>query len=767
MIMLEDEAMPATNPQDDSAPAVDASGPSASAYRRLPELIVFALAAVTNLWSLSTNGWGNTYYAAAVRSMTNSWSNFFFASFDPGGWITVDKPPLAYWAPALLARVFGFSSWTILIPSALAGAVAVWLLTITVRRVWGRAAGLVAGLALATMPTAVAVSRSNNPDVYLVLGIVAAAWALERAVATGRTKWMAWMGVFVGMAFLSKLGAALIPVPALWFAYLVAAPVSWKRRIRNLALATAALAAVSFVWIGAVALMPLSSRPWIGGSTTGSAWNLIVGYNGLGRVTGSSGPPGGGGIGRGTPSGAIGGGFPGGGFPGGGSGVQSFGGATGIGRLFNLGMGDQVMWLAPLVIAALIGATWLFLRRKLNRREVVSLGGFAGWGLTAFLVFSYASGIYHNYYVSLLAPAMAALVGIGGGLALRAGWRGRSLAAVGLLTTALVEVTLLRRINSLTALRIIVPVALVAAAVVAIATLRSRSALAKPAALVLGTIAALIGPAAWSVSTLGHASSGTFPEARPVSLESNGGGARGPGGTGIATGGPGGPGAAAAFGGGLDNATLTWLQSQRTTEKWIVSVSSSMSASQAIIDGYSVMASGGFSGGDPALTQTRLADLVRNGELRFVQAGGGFGGGAPGGGIGGSAAGGGRGTIGVTSIVTSVCTAVPATNWGGTGTSSIYDCATKADAIAAATPTAGQAAETTPTGAAPGASNGGQGVPAGQPDFAAVQACMDDKGLTLPAPTGGQPTPDDKTLAALQACGLTVPTGAGPPVAQT
>jgi 4-amino-4-deoxy-L-arabinose transferase-like glycosyltransferase len=752
MTMLEDEALPVIAPHDDSIPTAAASGAVGSTRRRLPELGVFTLALVTNLWSLSTNGWGNTYYAAAVQSMTQSWSNFFFASFDPGGWITVDKPPLAYWAPALLARVFGFSSWTILIPSAVAGAIAVWLLTITVRRVWGTGAGLVAGLALATMPTAVAVSRSNNPDVYLVLGIVAAAWALERAVSTGRTKWMVWMGVFVGTAFLSKLGAALIPVPALWFAYLVAAPVSWKRRVRDLAVAAAAMAAVSFVWIGAVALTPLSSRPWIGGSTTGSAWNLIVGYNGLGRVTGNSGLPGGGtggGIG-GFPSG----GFPSGGFPGGsGSGVQSFGGATGIGRLFNLGMGDQVMWLAPLVIATLIGATWLFLRRRLNRREVVSLGGFAGWGVTAFIVFSYASGIYHNYYVSLLAPAIAALVGIGGGLAIRAGWRGRSLAAVGLLATAVVEVILLRRIDSLTALRIIVPVALVAAAVAVLATLRARSGLAKPGALILGTIAALIGPAAWSVSALSHPSSGTFPEARPVSLESNAGGTRGPGGAGD-PGGAGGPGA------GLDNATLTWLQSQRTTEKWIVSVSGSMSASQPIIDGYSVMASGGFSGGDPALTQTRLADLVRNGELRFVQAGGGFGGGAPGGRAGGG------GTNGVTNIAASVCTAVPATNWGGTGASSIYDCGGKADAIAAATPTASQAAGTAPAGA-PQASNGGQNPPTGQPDFAAIQACMDDKGVTLPAPGGGQATPDDKTLAALQACGLTVPTGAGPTAAQT
>jgi 4-amino-4-deoxy-L-arabinose transferase-like glycosyltransferase len=753
MTMLDDEALPIADPYDDFAHTVAAPDPVSATRRRLPELGVFTFALVTNLWSLSTNGWGNTYYAAAVRSMTQSWSNFFFASFDPGGWITVDKPPLAYWAPALLARVVGFSSWTILIPSAVAGALAVWLLTVTVRRVWGRGAGLLAGLALATMPTAVAVSRSNNPDIYLVLGIVAAVWALERAVATGRTKWLVWTGIFVGAAFLSKLGAALIPVPALWFAYLVAAPVSWKRRVRDLVVASAAMAAVSFAWIGAVALTPLSSRPWIGGSTTGSAWNLIVGYNGLGRVTGGSGLPGGGGPGGGAPRGGL-GGFPGGGFPSGGSGsgVQSFGGATGIGRLFNLGMGDQVMWLAPVAVAALIGATWLFVRRRLSRREVVSLGAFAGWGLTAFVVFSYASGIYHNYYVSLLAPAMAALVGIGGGLALRAGWRGRTLAAVGLLSTAVVEVSLMRRIDALTALRVVVPVALVAASVVAVASLRWRSHLARTAALVIGTIAALIGPAAWSVSALGHPSSGTFPDARPVSLEMNAGGVPGGG-----SGGPGGSGArGGAFGAGLDENTLTWLESQRTTERWIVSVSSSMSASQAIIDGHSVMASGGFSGGDPALTQSRLADLVRGGELRFVQAGGGFaggGGGGPGGG----------GTRGVTNIVTSVCTAVPATNWSGTGTSSIYDCAGRADAIAAATSAASQAAGTAPTGVAPTAANSGRGAPAGQPDFAMIQACMEEKGVAFPAPGGAQGAPDAATLASLQACGLTVPTGASPP----
>ena len=711
-----------------------------SPWRRLaPEFTVAVAALLTNLWSLSINGWGNAYYAAAVRSMTQSWSNFFFASYDPGGWVTVDKPPLAFWAPALSARIFGFSSWSILVPSAIAGATAVWLLTITVRRVWGRTAGLVAGAALATMPTAVAVSRSNNPDVWLVLGVVAAAWALERAIATDKMRWLVWLGVFVGVGFLAKLGAAVIVVPAMWCAYLVTAKGSWRRRLVGLSIATLAAAAVSLIWIGSVALIPASSRPYIGGSTDGTAWQLVTGYNGLGRLTGSgtgAGPGGGGFPGRGAAAGAVPGGF------GGSSGVNSFGGSPGIGRLFNAGMGDQVMWLVAPAVAAAFGATWLLLRRRLRRNEIGSLVAWAGWAATTFVAFSYASGIYHNYYVSQLAPAIAALVGIGASLVLRSNRTGRVIAALSLLGSAAIQLLFLRRIDALTGLRVIVPVAVVIAAIVLL--VQTRSAPTRRAALIgvaIAAAAAMIAPTAWSVSSLGRQMSGSFPEARPISLESNPTGAQGSGGGGRAGGFAGGgtvPGGA-----GIDNAQLSWLRSQRTTEQWLVAVDSSMQASDAIINGDSVMAIGGFGGSDQTMTNARLAELVRHGELRFVSTGSGFGR------FGASSS--------ISSTVTSVCANVQASNWGGSGDSTLYDCAGQSDAIAAAA----DQTKVSPQGG--GESTAVPGNPNGAADFQAIQECMAAKGFDL---SNGPPSQDAETLAALTECGLDPQAvgAAGPPV---
>ncbi len=87
-----------------------------------PELLgLLAATGVLNLWNLSINGLANTYYAAAVKSMSTSWHDFLFASMDKTGLMTVDKPPLALWVQALSARIFGFSSWSILVPQALMG----------------------------------------------------------------------------------------------------------------------------------------------------------------------------------------------------------------------------------------------------------------------------------------------------------------------------------------------------------------------------------------------------------------------------------------------------------------------------------------------------------------------------------------------------------------------------------------------------------------------------------------------------------------------
>ena len=270
-----------------------------------PELLVLlVLAGVLNLWALTKNGWANEYYSAAVRSMSSSWHNFLFGSFDASGVMTVDKPPLALWVQTLSVKLFGFHSLSILVPQALMGVASVALVYDLVRRRFGRLGGFVGGLALALTPIAVAISRHNNPDALLTLCCVAAVWFTVRALETGRTKWLVWAGVSVGLAFETKMAVALMVVPG------IAAAWAWARphgaRFLRPALASAGAAiAVGGAWPLLVALTPASDRPWISGTADNSIWSLIWGYNGLGRIDGQAGGPGGAGPGGGGGGGDV------------------------------------------------------------------------------------------------------------------------------------------------------------------------------------------------------------------------------------------------------------------------------------------------------------------------------------------------------------------------------------------------------------------------------------------------------------------------------
>jgi 4-amino-4-deoxy-L-arabinose transferase-like glycosyltransferase len=715
-----------TTASEERATASTSVASTATRLSRLwPEASVVLASLVVNLWGLSRNGLGNTYYAAAVRSMTQSWSNFFYGAFDPGGWITVDKPPAALWLQAASAKLFGFSSWSLLAPQAVCGAVAVALLLVTVRRVWGRWPGLAAAAALALMPVSVAVARSNNPDMVLVLCAVAAAFALERAIATDRLRWLATIGLFVGLGFLSKLLVIGVIVPAFGLAYLLASKRSIVKRLLGLAVTSAVALAVCGVWIAAADLPSLSSRPYIGGSTNGSALDLVFGYNGIGRVTGNGAGPGGG---RG--------GF------GGSGGIDQFGGTPGLARLFNNGMGDQVMWLAPIAAVALLAGIYALARRRRLDARVGSLVAFGGWAITAYVVFAFAGGIFHNYYVSLLAPAVAALAGIGVALVMEGGRLARFVAGGTLAVTAWLQLHLMQRVDALTWLRPLVGAGTVALALgFVVAGILYRRPDADPEvsprrhpvwlALVGATaVVVLAAPAAWSLSALGKTASGTFPDARPGATASNGpgGGPGGGGGAGFGGGGAGdgdggagdGDGRAGGFvgGGELSESMLTWLRSQQTTERWLVAVSSSMQASQAIIDGDSVMAVGGFSGSDNSMSKERLAELVAAGELRFVMGGSG----------------------GIAAVVAEACTAVPATTWGGSsGSGTLYDCSGKADAILASTATV-QAGRGPGTGGFPGA-GGAPGAGAGGPGVGGVFGTGGFPGSGTPGavPAGASP----------------------------
>ena len=494
----------------------------AQSLRARPELAgLIGVATVLNLWGLQVNGWANTYYSAAVRSMSSSWHDFLFASLDRTGLMTVDKPPLSLWVQALSARIFGFHPLSILVPQALMGVAAVVLTYDLVRRRFGRAAGFAAGLALATTPIAVAMSRHNNPDEVLTLCCVAALWFAARALEDGRTRWLVWSGVFVGLGFEAKMGVALMVVPGIAAAYAWVAPRGRLTAIRQLAAGGLALAVVGLAWPVLVTLTPASDRPWISGTSDNSVWSLIFNYNGVGRISGQTGGPQ-----------SFGAGGP-------------FGGPTGILRMLQSGLGDQAGWLLGFAIVAGIGVAVLSRLRRSDPRTgwLIAVGG--AFAVTV-VVFSFAQGIFHPYYVSFLAPFTAALIGAGVGEALRGGAGARVIAPLAIAAGAVTELVVLGNVPGYLgwAHPLVIGVAGASAVALAVANLSPR---VRAVVLGVGLAALLAAPATWAAQTVGHATSSTFPTGGPASASAGFGG---PGG-----GGPGGFGARGArrlgFGGGF------------------------------------------------------------------------------------------------------------------------------------------------------------------------------------------------------------------------
>jgi 4-amino-4-deoxy-L-arabinose transferase-like glycosyltransferase len=640
---------------------------------------ILALSTLLNVYKLAQNGYANTYYAAAVRSMLLSWHNFFFASFDPGGLVSVDKPPLALWVETASAKIFGFSSLAILLPEALAGIAAVGLLYLLVERYFGRVAGLIAALALAVSPVSVAVARDNNPDALFVLLLVAAAYVGARAIESGRLRTLLGAAVLTGLAFETKMLAAAIVVPGIAAGYLAFSRVSWRTRIVHSALATGVLVAVSGAWIAAVQLTPAVDRPYVGSTSDNSALSLALGYNGLGRVTGQTG---------GTSFGGGGGG--------------AFSGTPGWLRLINSSLGDQGGWLLPLamlggvsVLAALVAAR--------DRRRLGAFAVLGGWFATAAAIFSFSSGIIHTYYLSALAPATAALVGAGV-VALwrdaRAGGRRTVLPIAALALSGWLEVALLRQSGYDSWLQPIVAVG-TAVAVLGLLGLATGVTLGlerrrlATTALGLAVAALFAAPAVWSSTVFKTAVNGVFPGAGPSYLSGQatpgGGPGRGrpagprPGGAGFAPTGSAPRARRGGFGGGFGGGTastasisaaLSYVESHGATRRFGLIVQNEQEAAAAVIAGEPVASLGGFTGRETVLTSSYLARLITRHEARYFLLGGQAGAGGPGG-----------TSNAAVSTITSICKAVTITSSTSGSASSgasatLYDCAGKAKAIA-------------------------------------------------------------------------------------
>ena len=686
-----------------------------------------ALAAVLNLWALSRNGWANAYYSATVHSMSSSWHDFLYASLDKGGVMTVDKPPLALWVQALSVRIFGFHSLSMLVPQALMGVASVALVYDLVRRRFGRLGGFVAGLALALTPIAVAVSRHNNPDALLVLCCVAALWCAVRALESNptrpQTRWLVAAGVCVGLGFETKMAVAFAVVPGIVAAWLWIAPAGRGRlhALRQLFAGGGAMLLVGGAWPALVELTPASDRPWISGTSDNRVLSLIFEYNGLGRVDGQAGGPGGGG-------------------------GSMFGGTPGPLRLLNSALGGQASWLLGF---ALVGGLGILLSTRVRRSDsrtgwLLVVGGAF---LTSAVLFSEAGGIFHPYYVSLLAPFVAALVGASASQLIGGRVPVRIVGPLAILAGVVVELVVRgdypEQLTWLPAVLIVVGV-LAAIALLAFKTREIRMA------AVGGVLTALlIAPSVWAFDTLGHAASGTFPAGGPASVADGGGpgggfggfgrrggtrngpgsfgavpqlfgpgGAQGggppeggappagisgatptgappglPGAGGSFGGTPGAGGPGGGFGGGSIKQALAYVKAHGGGT---IAVSSQSSAASAILEGSTNVAGiGGFSGRESDVSVAWLAQEVAAGKIRWVvgeqSSSGGFGGRLPGDTRAGSKAAMAaveaackKVTLPASTAATSTAAGATAGGAGSSAASTLYDCEGRAGALARA-----------------------------------------------------------------------------------
>jgi 4-amino-4-deoxy-L-arabinose transferase-like glycosyltransferase len=493
-------------------------------------LSLLVLTALLYMVGLSRSGWANDFYAAAVQAGTKSWKAFFFGSSDASNFITVDKTPAFLWVMDISARIFGLNYWSVLVPQALEGVATVAALYATVRRWFGPSAAILAGVAMALTPVAALMFRFNNPDALLTLLMTLAAYAVTRAIEAGKTRWLVLAGALLGFGFLAKMLQAFLVLPGFALAYLVAGPRGLgKRTLQVLAAGVAMLVAAGW-WVAAVMLTPAADRPYVGGSTNNSILSLTFGYNGFGRLDGNE-------------TGSV--GF-------GGHGVAATGGSSGLTRLFASDMGGQISWLLPAALIALAALLWG--TRRAPRTDRIRAGAlvWGGWLLVTGLVFSYMAGIIHSYYTVALAPAIAALVGIGAVQLwrVRNGWRGherswfgRGTLATGIVITTVWSYVLLDRAPAWYPwLRVVVVLAGLGAAAMLIAghwlapaaaTAWRRVALVL-APVSLALVAALAGPFAYSLNTAATSHAGALPTAGPAVT---------------AFGGPGGPGGAGARGG--------------------------------------------------------------------------------------------------------------------------------------------------------------------------------------------------------------------------
>lgn len=613
-------------------------------WERITFWTIILLGAGLRLWRIDQDGYGTEYYSAAVRSMMSNWHNFLYNSFDPAGFVSLDKPPLAFWVQAVSAKLFGFHPFSLLLPQVLEGLAAIGLVYYLVRRRFGSSAGLLAALFLALTPVSVAIDRTNNTDSCLILILLLAAWMLMRAAEEGRRSFLLLSLALIGIGFNVKMLAAFVVLPTFVLVYFLGAPLGLKRRIMDLTLGGFVLVVVSLSWSLFYDLTPPDRRPFAGSTQGNSMLELTVVHNGLGRFIRLQKPvkpnpmdtttalP----VTLGNPSSAD-------------SGLLSGPRSrdrwsrifvrvpAGPLRLADRQLAGQVTWLFPLAFIGLAVVFFQFPFRSPPQSAHLALILWAGWALTYGIVLSLAGGIIHFYYLAALGPPLSALAGIGlvslWTWYLERGWRAFFLPATLVLTAvwqAFIESAYLDwNLDTSQGMGkaliqaagdqsgdwrtwlffILLGGTLVAVSGLLLPLIRRTLSRATPyatAMLGLGVMALLVTPTAWALSSVLAKEVAMLPSADLTRLVTKD--------VTLASRRPEGP--------HHSWKLAAFLKANRRGERYLLATSSSRLAAPMIIrTGEPVMAMGGYMGRDPILTPEKLARMVKQQQVRFVMLG--------------------------------------------------------------------------------------------------------------------------------------------------
>lgn len=633
---------------------------SYSFFKKNWHLIALFLIAILsfglNFYAISKLGFGNAYYAAAIKSMSLSFKNFFYVSFDPAGVVSVDKPPLGLWIQTVFVLIFGYHGWAMLLPQALAATGSCIMMYALISKYFGRPAGLISALVFALTPAVVVAARNNTMDTQLILALLTAAWFLFKSLETGKWRYLFICAVFVGLGFNIKMLQAYMILPGVVIVYLVFAKGKFTKRLIAGAISLVIMAAISFAWVLAVDLTPASERPYVGSSTNNTVTELIIGHNGLERLYGSGGGMGtshsinigglNGGLdynfnrqndGQGGQFGSAsmqhgsalfgitnpgnntqtpihspdghkpgdgnmkGGQF---GAPGGGNEI----GTTGIFRLWSTSLYGQATWLVVLALFCIVVKLRKFDIKNLTVRQGMFIFWIV-WLVTMYAFFSFAS-FWHRYYLCMFAPGIAGLAGIGIPEMVRSfrdkrGWK-QILLPLSLLSSFAIEIFYVWSYSALRAW--LAPVMIGSAAVslllMAFHYIKPKKKIILAAAGFM-LIALLSAPFYWSLTAVLYVEqNSTLPYAGPELAASTEVRGMTPNQEVLTTG---------------DSGTLAlekYLVEHYKEGSYLVVSQRANDVAQFIVDtGLPAVAYGGFLGSDNAITLDRLKELVSEGKV--------------------------------------------------------------------------------------------------------------------------------------------------------